>query len=115
MLPLFADLNVDELTVECTTPAATRSLGSLSGLRKDLGIGFGCVTVEPTVIDSVDTIVERVEALLAAGIAPDRIGLNPDCGFAPGMGAHVDADEVYQKLKNQTEAAQILRARYGKE
>jgi len=36
--------------------------------------------------------------------------LNPDCGFAPGSAAKVSIDEVYQKLKNEVEAARRLRA-----
>ena len=39
--------------------------------------------------------------------------MNPDCGFAPGMGATVDPDEVYTKLKNQRKAAQLLREEFG--
>jgi 5-methyltetrahydropteroyltriglutamate--homocysteine methyltransferase len=54
-----------------------------------------------------------VDSLLAVGIEPARISLNPDCGFAPGMGARVDPDEVYAKLKNQCEAARQLRERYA--
>ena len=40
----------------------------------------------------------------------ERITLNPDCGFAPGSAAKVSIDEVYQKLKNEVEAARRLRA-----
>jgi len=105
-------LECDSITVECTTNDDEEGLGSLTELREDLKIGFGCVTVTPGEVDSVQTIVNRVDSLLAAGIAKERIALNPDCGFAPGMGAKVDGDEVYQKLKHQSEAAAILRARY---
>jgi methionine synthase II (cobalamin-independent) len=46
-------------------------------------------------------------------LAPERISLNPDCGFAPGSGAVVSIDETYQKLCNEVEAARILRAEYA--
>jgi len=39
--------------------------------------------------------------------------LNPDCGFAPGSAAKVDLDEVYEKLRNQVEAAKQLREIYS--
>ena len=87
---------------------------SLQGLREDFEIGFGCVSCEPGCIDSVETIVERVRALVTeGGVSPERVTLNPDCGFAPGMGAAVDPDEVYTKLKHQGEAGRILREEFS--
>ena len=53
---------------------------------------------------SLTTIVGRVETALGY-LAPGRITLNPDCGFAPGSAATVSTDEVYQKLKNEVAAA----------
>jgi 5-methyltetrahydropteroyltriglutamate--homocysteine methyltransferase len=47
-----------------------------------------------------------------AHIEPHRITLNPDCGFAPGSAARVSIDEVYQKLKNEVEAARRLRSEF---
>ena len=64
------------------------------------------------VVDSVETIVSRVEQALE-NVAPERITLNPECGFAPGSAARVDIDEVYTKLKNEVAAAHILREKYG--
>ena len=46
-------------------------------------------------------------------LAPERITLNPDCGFAPGSGAVVPIDEVYTKINNQVAAAEILRQKYS--
>jgi 5-methyltetrahydropteroyltriglutamate--homocysteine methyltransferase len=46
-------------------------------------------------------------------LTPERITLNPDCGFAPGSAAVVSVDEVYVKLKNEVEAARRLRESYG--
>jgi 5-methyltetrahydropteroyltriglutamate--homocysteine methyltransferase len=45
-------------------------------------------------------------------VEPERITLNPDCGFAPGSAAEVSLDEVYTKLKNEVVAAQRLREEY---
>ena len=74
----------------------------------DLEIGLGCVDVTPGRIDSAETIAGRVRQALKH-LAPERITLNPDCGFAPGSGAVVSIDEAYRKLCNQSEAARILR------
>jgi 5-methyltetrahydropteroyltriglutamate--homocysteine methyltransferase len=70
------------------------------------------VSCQPGQIDAPDTIVARVEQALQH-LAPERITLNPDCGFAPGSAAVVSIDEVYTKLKHEVEAARRLRERYG--
>ncbi len=44
---------------------------------------------------------------------PERITLNPDCGFAPGSGAAVSIDEAYRKLCNEATAARILREEFS--
>ena len=97
--------------MEFTTPGAG-DVGVLGQLREDLEIGLGCVNCQPGEVDSADSIVERIELALEH-VAPERITLNPDCGFAPGSGAVVSIDEVYTKLKNEVEAARRLREKYG--
>lgn len=112
--PILAQLNrlkVQHLTLEFTAPEAG-DMAVFRRLREDLDIGLGCVSTQPGQIDSVDQIVERVERALQH-VAPERITLNPDCGFAPGSAAVVSIDEVYQKLKNEVVAAKRLRAKYG--
>ena len=104
-------LNVHHLTMEFTTPAAG-DMHVFKRLRDDFEIGLGCVSTDPGVIDSPETIVARVEQALKH-LAADRITLNPDCGFAPGSAADVSIDEVYIKLKNEVEAARRLREKHG--
>jgi 5-methyltetrahydropteroyltriglutamate--homocysteine methyltransferase len=108
--PILKQLNrlqVHHLTLEFTAPEAG-DMAVFRGLREDLEIGLGCVATQPGVIDTVEQIVQRVETALKY-VAPERLTLNPDCGFAPGSAAEVSLDEVYQKLKNQTDAARRLR------
>jgi 5-methyltetrahydropteroyltriglutamate--homocysteine methyltransferase len=81
-------------------------------LREELEIGLGCVSTQPGHIDTVDEVVQRVETALRY-LAPQRITLNPDCGFAPGSAAVVSIDEVYEKLKNEVAAARRLREKYA--
>ncbi len=104
-------LNAHHLTMEFTAPQAG-DMDVFRELREDLEIGLGCVDVTPGQIDSVETIVSRVRKALDF-LAPERITLNPDCGFAPGSGAVVSLDETYQKLQNEAEAARLLRAEYA--
>lgn len=112
--PIIDQLNrlkVGHLTMEFTTPVAG-DMTVFSKLREDFEIGLGCVNCEPGHIDSPEAIVTRVEQALEY-VAPERITLNPDCGFAPGSAAAVSLDEVYQKLKNEAEASRRLREKYA--
>ncbi len=112
--PIINQLNrlkVHHLTMEFTTPAAG-DMSVFTDLREDLEIGLGCVSCQPGEVDSAETIVGRVEMALKH-LAPQRVTLNPDCGFAPGSAAVVSIDEVYTKLKNEVEAARRLREKYG--
>jgi methionine synthase II (cobalamin-independent) len=42
-------------------------------------------------------------------VLPDRIALNPDCGFAPDAGEPPTIDEAFVKLGRMVEAAKRLR------
>jgi 5-methyltetrahydropteroyltriglutamate--homocysteine methyltransferase len=111
ILKQIGRLKVNHITMEFTSPGA----GDMSVFRQlpeDVEIGLGCVSCQPGQIDSVQTIVDRVEAALNY-IEPARITLNPDCGFAPGSAAEVSLDEVYTKLKNEVVAAHRLREKYA--
>jgi 5-methyltetrahydropteroyltriglutamate--homocysteine methyltransferase len=111
ILPHVNRLMVHEVTMEFTEEVAG-DMAVLDRLRPDLCVGLGCVDVTPGRIDDPPTIVARAERALRH-LSPDRIVLNPDCGFAPGSGARVDLDEVFTKLRHESTAATILRARHG--
>lgn len=112
--PIINQLNrlkVQHLTMEFTTPGAG-DMSVFRQLREEIEIGLGCVSCQPGEIDKPEAIVARVEQALEH-LAPERITLNPDCGFAPGSAAVVSTDEVYMKLKHEAEAARRLREKYG--
>jgi 5-methyltetrahydropteroyltriglutamate--homocysteine methyltransferase len=112
--PILKQLNrlkVNHLTMEFTTPGAG-DLSVLKKLRPDFEIGLGCVGTEPGKVDSADAIYARVKKA-TEHLDPSRITLNPDCGFAPGSAAKVSMDEVYEKLKNEVEAARRLRNEFA--
>ena len=75
-------------------------------------IGLGCVDCRRPHIDPPDEIVQRVKQALEY-VAPERITLHPDCGFAPGSAADIPIDEAYLKLRNEALAADLLREEYG--
>ena len=103
ILKQLSQLKVDHVTMEFTAPGAGE-MAILKQLPDGIEVGLGCVSCQPGVVDSVDSIIERVESALLY-LSPEQITLNPDCGFAPGSAAVVDIDEVYSKLKNEVEAA----------
>jgi 5-methyltetrahydropteroyltriglutamate--homocysteine methyltransferase len=108
--PIIRQLNrvkVQHLTMEFTAPQAG-DMTVFRELRADLEIGLGCVDVTPGKIDPPEVIAARVRQALKY-LEPERITLNPDCGFAPGSGAVVSLDEAYRKLQNEVQAAEMLR------
>lgn len=111
ILKQLGRLNVGHITMEFTSPGAG-DMSVFARLPEHVEIGLGCVSCQPGQIDSPEAIVERVEMALKH-VAPERLTLNPDCGFAPGSAAEVSLDEVYTKLKNEVAAAEILRAKHG--
>ena len=111
ILPALRELNFDMVMLEFAVPAAgdKRVLGELP---ERMDVGLGCVDCRSPHIDTPDEIVERVKEALEF-VAPERITLHPDCGFAPGSAADIPIDEAYLKLRNEALAAQRLREEYG--
>ena len=111
ILKQLARLKVNHVTMEFTTPGAG-DMAVFRQLPEHVEVGLGCVSCQPGQIDTAETIVQRVEQALQY-LPPERITLNPDCGFAPGSAAEVSLDEVYTKLKHEVAAARILREKYA--
>jgi 5-methyltetrahydropteroyltriglutamate--homocysteine methyltransferase len=110
ILPQIRKLKVEQLMLEFSIPVAG-DVAVLRELPDNVRIGLGCVDVRFPEIDTPEQIVERVEQALNY-VAPERITLNPDCGFAPGKDHEIPLDEAYAKLKNEALAARRLRERY---
>ena len=91
---------------------AAGDLSVLAEMPMDRQVGLGCVDCRNEHVDTPEEIRGRVEAALQY-VRPERILLNPDCGFAPGSGFDIPLDEAYQKLSNEVAAAAMLRYRYG--
>ena len=110
ILPRLKDARIDRVNLEF----AYQQTGDVEDLRQlppHLGVGMGVVDVRT----ELPQPVEAIEALAAAGarvIAPERIALNPDCGFAPNSAEPPTLDEAYEKLKRLAEAAARVRRRF---
>jgi 5-methyltetrahydropteroyltriglutamate--homocysteine methyltransferase len=108
ILPALSELQFDMLMLEFAIPAAggKRVLGQLP---ERFDVGLGCVDCRSPHIDTPEEIAGRVRQALEY-VAPERITLHPDCGFAPGSAADIPIDEAYQKLRNEALAAEQLRS-----
>jgi 5-methyltetrahydropteroyltriglutamate--homocysteine methyltransferase len=104
-------LKVDQLLLEFSIPVAG-DVSVLRDLPAGVRLGLGCVDVRFPEIEAPEKIAARVREALAY-VAPERITLNPDCGFAPGKDHEIPLEEAYAKLKNLPEAARQLRAEYA--
>jgi 5-methyltetrahydropteroyltriglutamate--homocysteine methyltransferase len=111
ILAHMKQLKVQQLMLEFSIPVAG-DVAVLRELPANVKIGLGCVDVRFPEIDPTATIVERVEKALPY-VAPERLSLNPDCGFAPGKDHEIPLEEAYAKLKNLGQAARMLRQRHA--
>lgn len=112
LLPAFEAMNVQQFVLEYATPRA----GEIAVVGERLGdreIGLGVVNPRTDTPEPVADIVARAEAALEF-FSPERIFLNPDCGFGCFANRCVnDAETAFRKMAHIAEAAGILRARHG--
>lgn len=114
LVPLFRTLPVGTLFLEMATPRAGE-LEPLAHLPDDLRIGLGVVNQKLDRVEPVPDIVARAEAAIRQ-FGPDRILLNPDCGFATFADNPLASSEIAeQKLSAIVQASRALRARFGGE
>jgi 5-methyltetrahydropteroyltriglutamate--homocysteine methyltransferase len=110
ILPRLGEAKVDRVNLEFAYPG-TGDVSDLALLPAGLGLGMGVVDVRSESLQSVEQIAALAESG-AAIVGPQRIALNPDCGFAPDSGEPPTIDEAYEKLKRLVAAAKRLRERF---
>jgi|SRR5579883_62619 len=112
LVPLLATLPVGTLFLELATPRAG-DLAPLADLPAACRIGVGVVNQKLDRVEPVEEIVAKAEAAVRL-FGPDRVVLNPDCGFATFADSPVASAEVAgRKLGAIAHAARVLRDRYG--
>ena len=104
-------VKVDQYVMEFTIPAAGK-VDVIKQLPEDSLIGLGSVDCRSEHVDTPEEIVARVEEAMRY-VEPERLSLNPDCGFAPDKSFNIPLNEAYSKLKNEAEAARRLRDKYA--
>ncbi len=112
MLPYLVQMNIDQLVLECATPRAGE-MEVFKEYSNEKEIGLGVVNPRTDDIEPPEQIVERVKELLQY-FDPDKIYLNPDCGFGTFAERNVNTHEMAaRKMAVITEAAEILRKEYA--
>ncbi len=104
--PALHELMASQVVLEY----ANRGMGDL-GLWKDLAgdkeLGAGVIDVKAFKPETPEEVAERVRALLRH-VAPDKLWLNPDCGFW-----ETPRWATQQKLRALVEGARIVRNEIG--
>lgn len=111
LLPVLGSVAVGTLLLELCTPRAGE-LDVLAALPQDLRIGVGVINQKEQRVESLDEVLARGERAVAL-LGPERVLLNPDCGFATfADNPIVTAELAEQKLAVIVRAAEVLRSRY---
>jgi 5-methyltetrahydropteroyltriglutamate--homocysteine methyltransferase len=108
LIPYFARMRIQQFVLEYATPRAG-TLEALQALPAEAQLGFGAVNPRTTALESPEAVASRVTHL-AELIAPERIYLNPDCGFGTFADRPVGTPNVaFEKLRVLSHAATLLR------
>jgi 5-methyltetrahydropteroyltriglutamate--homocysteine methyltransferase len=111
ILSRLAEAQIDCLNLEFAY-TDTGDVTDLNLLPDHLDVGLGIVDIRTESPQSVDEM-EAIGARAAQILPPNRIAINPDCGFAPGASEPPSIDEAYEKLKRMCAAAARLREKFG--
>jgi 5-methyltetrahydropteroyltriglutamate--homocysteine methyltransferase len=110
IMDALADIQIDRLTMEFVAPQS-HGVGVLERFPENKLLGLGVIDHYSTDGENTETVVARVESAMQF-VSPERITLNPDCGFSAGSQNPMDFDEAYLKLTSMCEAARVLRDRH---
>lgn len=112
LIPYFARMNVRQFVLEYAGEQAG-SLERLASLPPDREIGLGVLNPRTAELEPVETVISKAREL-ARHVSPERIFLNPDCGFGTFANRPVNTiDGAAAKLRVLALAARRLRARLG--
>jgi 5-methyltetrahydropteroyltriglutamate--homocysteine methyltransferase len=112
LLPYLVQMHIDQLVLEMATPRAGE-LDVFKEYANEKELGLGVVNPRTDEIESPASIVQRVKEVLKF-FEPEKIYLNPDCGFGTFAERCVNTPETaYRKLKAISEAAARLRQEFA--
>jgi len=103
-LPELAQCSCRQVSVETAqSHLDCAALQALAGKR----VMVGCIDLADPGVESVETIVQRIERALPF-VAPENVILAPDCGMK-----YLPRDTAIAKLRAMVQAAAVLRQRHG--
>lgn len=112
LMPTLTRMKVNQFVLEYATPRAG-SLEALSALPKSASLGLGAVDPRTDELESVEAVYKKARRV-AEILGPERVSLNPDCGFATFAERPVNnRHRAVEKLKVLCEVAERLRAEFG--
>jgi 5-methyltetrahydropteroyltriglutamate--homocysteine methyltransferase len=106
----LGQMNADRFAIELATPDAG-GIEALARFPSDKLLGLGIIDHTDKHVETPEEVVARAEAAMQY-VAPDKITLNPDCGFSPSSQNPMDIDEAYLKLKAMSDGAALLREKH---
>ncbi len=113
LLPILSRAPVGTLFLELCTPRAGDGR-LLAQLPREKRIGIGAVNQKRAEVETPDEICARIGPLVEL-LGPERVLLNPDCGFATFADNPLASASIAQrKLASIVEAAALLRARLSR-
>jgi 5-methyltetrahydropteroyltriglutamate--homocysteine methyltransferase len=111
LLGLLSRVPVGTLFLELATPRAGE-MEVLAEIPRDRRIGVGVVNQKVPAVEPFEVVLERAERAVRT-FGPERVLLNPDCGFATFADNPVASAEIARgKLAVAVEVARVLRGRY---
>ncbi len=111
-LPDLLETKTDQFVLEYTSQGTGDPWALIKSFPGKLEIGLGVVSVQDYEVETPEEVVARAKKV-AGRIEPERIWLNPDCGFAPGMFRSFPREIAFAKLKSMTKAAEVLREEFA--
>jgi len=111
-LPELLETKTNQFVLEYTSAGTGDPAKLVKEFPDELEIGLGVISVQNYEVETPEQVVERAKRI-TEHIEPERIWLNPDCGFAPGMFRAFPREVAFAKLKAMTQGAALLRKEYS--
>jgi 5-methyltetrahydropteroyltriglutamate--homocysteine methyltransferase len=103
MMPLFKASPVDVIHLESCS-AEFSDLDAYRDFPKDKVLGLGVVDAKNSIVETVETIAQRIRERLEY-VPADRFLVSPDCGLG-----YFSRTTAYAKLRNMGKAAELVRS-----
>ena len=111
-LPELLETKTNQFVLEYTSSGTGDPANLVKQFPSNLEIGLGVISVQNYEVETPEQVVSRAKRI-TSHIEPDRIWLNPDCGFAPGMFRAFPKEVAFAKLRSMTRAAELLRKEFA--